>query len=453
MDGAAPRRPARLPSSSTSAPSSGAMRPSSTRARVVLPLPDSPTRPSVSPRSRLEVDADQGPHRLAADGEGLGQVPQRHDQLGRARRGRRQLNVRPGCSSAGPTRRRAGSSVRSGAGPDLEGRRRGLPAAVLGDRAARGEDAPGERVPGRRQEAGDRVQPPVVLALTAARDAAQQPDRVRVARLVEHLLAGALLDQFAGVQHPDPVAHLGDHRQVVADEQHRGGEVLARSAATRSSTSASTVASSAVVGSSRISSEGSAASAIAIDHPLRHPAGELVRVPPHHPARVGDLDRAQHGLGLAPAPPCGPAAGDLVHLGDLAADPDRRVQRLARFLVHHRHGAGPQARSALGAMASGSWPSMLIRPAADPAVARQVPGQRQRHRGLAGPGLADQAVRLAPADLERDVAQRQPVLAADPVGDVQVLDLRASAAGRRHAAGGRGASVTVMTRAPARSSR
>ena len=43
-------------------------------------------------------------------------------------------------------------------------------------------------------------------------------------------------------------------------------EVLSspRSAATRSSTSASTVASSAVVGSSRISSDGSEASAIAI---------------------------------------------------------------------------------------------------------------------------------------------------------------------------------------------
>ena len=70
-----------------------------------------------------------------------------------------------------------------------------------------------------------------------------------------------------------------------------------RSAATRSSTSASTVASSAVVGSSRISSDGEAASAIAMTDPLRHPAGQLVRVAPHDPARVGDLHLAQHVLG------------------------------------------------------------------------------------------------------------------------------------------------------------
>ena len=38
-----------LPSSSTIEPSSGSVRPSSSRASVVLPLPDSPTRPSVSP--------------------------------------------------------------------------------------------------------------------------------------------------------------------------------------------------------------------------------------------------------------------------------------------------------------------------------------------------------------------------------------------------------------------
>ena len=37
------------PSSSTVVPASGGVRPSRTRASVVLPLPDSPTRPSVSP--------------------------------------------------------------------------------------------------------------------------------------------------------------------------------------------------------------------------------------------------------------------------------------------------------------------------------------------------------------------------------------------------------------------
>jgi hypothetical protein len=136
-------------------------------------------------------------------------------------------------------------------------------AAVVGEPAARGEDAAGERLTGRRQEARDRVQPPVVLALAAPGDAAQQPDGVGVAGLVEDLAGPALLDELAGVEDADAVAHLGDHGEVVADEQHRGVE-LAAQAATRSSTSASTVASSAVVGSSRISSDGSEASAMAI---------------------------------------------------------------------------------------------------------------------------------------------------------------------------------------------
>src|SRR5580700_7804944 len=90
-----------------------------------------------------------------------------------------------------------------------ERRRRGLPAAVLGDRAARREDAAGELVAGRRQEPGDGVQPAVVLALAAPGYAAQQPDRVGVARRVEDLAGRALLDELPGVQDADPVAHLG----------------------------------------------------------------------------------------------------------------------------------------------------------------------------------------------------------------------------------------------------
>jgi len=77
------------------------------------------------------------------------------------------------------------------------------------------------------------------------------------------------------------------------------------------------------------------------DGALRHPAGELVRIPVHHPTRVGDLDLAQHGLGSLQRLVLADA-GDLVHLGDLAADPDRRVQRPAGLLVDHGHGAGPQ---------------------------------------------------------------------------------------------------------------
>ena len=64
------------------------------------------------------------------------------------------------------------------------------------------------------------------LVGVAARDAAQQPDGVRMARVVQDLERRPLLDELAGVQHPDAVAHPGDHAEVVADEQQRGAELL-----------------------------------------------------------------------------------------------------------------------------------------------------------------------------------------------------------------------------------
>ena len=105
------------------------------------------------------------------------------------------------------------------------------------------------------------------------------------------------------------------------------------------------------------------------------------------------------------------------------SDPDRRVQRLARFLVDHRDGASPQLPQRGPVHGQRVLPADADPATGHPAVAREVPGQRQRHRGLAGPGLADQAIRFAPADLEGDIAQRAAVVPADPVSDLQVLHL------------------------------
>jgi len=60
---------------------------------------------------------------------------------------------------------------------------------------------------------------PWVLPRAAARNAAQQADRVRVARVVQHLLDRSFLDEPARIKDPDAVAHLGDHAEVVADEE------------------------------------------------------------------------------------------------------------------------------------------------------------------------------------------------------------------------------------------
>ena len=135
-----------------------------------------------------------------------------------------------------------------------------------------------------------------------------------------------------------------------------------RSAATRSSTSASTVASSAVVGSSRISSDGEAASAIAMTarcaippdsscgyRRMTRPGSEIWTL-----RSISSADAVRRVRRLA---------GDLEHLGDLPAHPQRRVQRPPGFLVHHRDGAGPQVAQRRRPIASGSCPLMLIVPA------------------------------------------------------------------------------------------
>ena len=59
----------------------------------------------------------------------------------------------------------------------------------------------------------------------------------------------------------------------------------------------------------------------------------------------------------------------------------------------------------------------------DTAVRRQVADDRERRRRLAAAGLADEPVRLAAADLERDAAQHLAVAAADAVDDVEVAQL------------------------------
>src|SRR5258706_4030335 len=99
------------------------------------------------------------------------------------------------------------------------------PAALFGERAPLGEDTASRVLAGSGQETGDRIEAAMVLALAGLRYAPEQADRVRVARLLEDLPGRALLHQLAGVHHAKPVTHLGDHREVVADEQYGGVEL------------------------------------------------------------------------------------------------------------------------------------------------------------------------------------------------------------------------------------
>ena len=296
-----------------------------------------------------------------------------------------------------------------------------LHADGLGEQAAPGEDAAGQILADVRHEARDRVEPAVILPDAAARDAAHQPDGVRVPRVLQHRLRVALLDELAGVEDADAVAHLADDPEVVADEEHGrvqlrlepgdevehlglDGRVEARRRLVEDEERG--------LGRERHR-----------DHDaLLHAAGELVREPGHHGAGVGDLHPLERMAGqvvgctrlLTP---------DLEHLGDLLADPERGIQRRAGVLVDHRDGLGaelPQLRlaqrervAAVDAKAAG----------ADAAVPRQVVDDRERRRRLAAPGLAHEAVRLAALHVQRHPTEHLPVVATDLVDDVEVLEL------------------------------
>ena len=238
------------------------------------------------------------------------------------------------------------------------------PADVLGERAAVDEHAAGQVLAERRQEARDRVEPAAVLAHAAARDAAEQPDRVRVARVVEDRLDRPLLDELAGVEDADPLAHLADHAEVVADEEHR--RVEARCLQRRDQVEHLGLDGRVEAGRRLV--EDQQRRVLRQRHrdhdALLHAARELVRVAAHAPSRVGDVDLARAPRSARSRASPRDDAASVNDLGDLAADADRRIQRRAGVLVDHRDRVVRGIRrSSLPRSASTSSPATWIEPA------------------------------------------------------------------------------------------
>ncbi len=138
--------------SSEIVPELGGSRPSSMRARVDLPQPDSPTMPSTSPRCNRQVDAIDGVQdapgleEAAADGEVAGQVAWACDQQRAVRR------LHGSCAAAVHTRHLvedaapAALSPASGIGAAQAGcarRQRSLKAAAVATRRSATARRPG----------------------------------------------------------------------------------------------------------------------------------------------------------------------------------------------------------------------------------------------------------------------------------------------------------------------
>ena len=107
-------------------------------------------------------------------------------------------------------------------GAERAQRRRLGVAAPVGERAARREAAALGLMVGAGHRALDGRQP---LALAVEpRDRAQQAERVGLLRLGEQRIDRRSFDDLAGVHHQHVVGHLGDHAEIVGDDQDRHAE-------------------------------------------------------------------------------------------------------------------------------------------------------------------------------------------------------------------------------------
>ena len=210
------------------------------RPSVVLPHPDSPTMPSVSPRRDVEATRRprRGPDRVtraeeaALDREVLREVANRR-AAGRPRRrrraadGRRHAAVAPRCAASGGVRLLRGARARRRGGSATRGRRRSDTAADAPSRSAPTRTGSGRgsgsrsasasaAAPCRGSPRGGRCSPPTRGI------ASSRPSRVRMVRLARTAsLAGASSTTSPPYITSTRDAALGDDAEVVRDEQRR----------------------------------------------------------------------------------------------------------------------------------------------------------------------------------------------------------------------------------------
>ena len=340
------------------------MIPSSTRASVVLPLPDSPTSPSVSPGRMSRSTPSQ---RVDVDWPDM---LERLGHVARAQTAARSVRSSGSGHVAAPRRRGAASARARGSGSASRGRRRPRTSAACSvrqrsstrpQRSAKMQ--PGELGAGRRQEARDRVQPALVPCSWPRRGmqrssptvygwrgswntssagpsstsspAYSTPTRSHILAITPRLWlmnSSEVLNSARSAD--DQVEHLGlDGRVERRSSARRGSAAPARRPAPSRSRPAAACRPRADAGSA----------------PSRWPGSEI--------CTFRSASSARSSACLARD------AGDLEHLGDLAADADRRVERAAGVLVDHRHGARAQLAQLLARPCSSTLrPSIAIEP-------------------------------------------------------------------------------------------
>lgn len=282
--------------------------------------------------------------------------------------------------------------------------------ADLGDRGPRRVDGRQHRRGGDRETGGGGEQLPGVGVL----------------RPGEQLGRGALLDDPTVPHHDDPVGPVGGDGEVVGDQQQRGAPLAAQ----RVEVVEDPAGDGRVQRAGRLVGDdqrGSGGEGDRDEHPLAHPAGQLVGVLPGAGPRIVETGRGQQldGAGRGRAAVGEPVGAQA--LGDLHTDLLHGVQRDARVLRDEPDpGSAHRPVGALG------------QPGEDGAVEcdrargdRPCGGQQPEHRGgqggLARPGLPDDGDDLPGRDGQVDAAHGVHRPATGGVGDLQTRHLQQGA--------------------------
>ena len=238
----------------------------------------------------------------------------------------------------------------------------------------------------------------------------KQADRVGMQRPPEEHLGGGLLDDPPRVHHRHVVAGLGDHAEVVGDQQDRGAEASAKVGEQVEDLRLDRH----VEGGCRLVGDheiGLAGQRHRDHHPLPHAPGELVGIFVEPPFGISQPHEREHLE--RPGPRClpGTALVQQHRLRHLFSDGKHGVEAGHRLLEDHADSAAadlsqPRLRQRDQVDRAGGRVEQ-DRPRFDHARRRDQPEDRHRRHALAAATLADQPERAARLDGQRHAVDRR----------------------------------------------
>ncbi len=268
------------------------------------------------------------------------------------------------------------------------------------------------------------------------RDRAHQADRIRMAGVTDDLLHGADLGDPPGIHDGDTVGRFGDHAHVVGHQHHRGAVLAAHALEELDDLGLDRD----VEGRRRLVGDHQArigAERKGDDHPLPHPAGELVRILVDPPLRRRNADLAEEVERALARLPLAHVLVGADRLRELEAHCIERVERGQRVLEDHADLVAADPAHLLVGQVVDALAFKVDAAVGDPAGRLKKPDDRGAGQRLAGTRFADDAKDLAFVDVEGDVVHGHQCAAARGKLDPQVphAQQRLVAPSGRHRAG------------------